>query len=233
MSISVCMATYNGAAFIREQIESILSQLGPEDELIVSDDGSYDETIEIIKEYKDKRLVLVSPNRRKKGPAFNFENALKQAKGEILFLSDQDDIWMPNKVEILCEKLEHADLVFSDAFIIDRNGEKHKEHFCSLTPIQNVFENLLFNPYFGATMAFKRRVLEKALPFPAYIPMHDQWLGVIAHYYFSTAFVNKQLISYRRHGMNASCCAEKSNNNILMKIMFRFRIGLAFLLRIL
>lgn len=233
MRISVCMATYNGAVYIREQIDSILSQLGEEDELIISDDGSTDKTVEEVEACRDCRIVLLKRENRKRGPVFNFEYALQHAQGDLIFLSDQDDIWMPDKVEIMCQALKDYDLAFSDAFIIDREGQCVKEHFYPEIPKLGVVPNLLFNHHLGATMAFRKRVLEKALPFPPGIPMHDQWLGIIARYYFSTAFVDKQLLQYRRHGANASCCGEKSKNNLWKKIMFRFNITRALLGRIL
>lgn len=233
MKKSVCMATYNGATFIREQIDSILLQLDKEDELIISDDGSVDNTIEIVKAYKDERIVIAESNIRKKGPVFNFENALKYAAGDVIFLSDQDDIWMPEKVKSMCKALERFYLVFSDAQIVNRQNDIIRDHFYYKSPDMGVFKNLLFNNYFGATMAFRRCVLEKALPFPACIPMHDQWLGIIAHYYFSTGFLNMPLIRYRRHDGNASFCAEKSRNSWLKKVMYRFNIIRALLSRIL
>lgn len=232
MRISVCMATYNGAAYLREQIDSILPQLGMQDELIISDDGSVDGTLGIVCSYRDNRIRIVESDSCKKGPAFNFENALKQAKGDIVFLSDQDDVWMPEKVEVLCKALEKNDLVFSDAYVVNHRGDKLREHFFITPPSLGCFKNLMFNHYFGATMAFKRQVLEKALPFPDKIPMHDQWLGIVARYYFSTAFIDKPLIKYRRHGENASFCGERSSNSWQKKIMFRIRICWAFLGRI-
>lgn len=98
--ISVCMATYNGEKYIKEQIDSILKQLGSDDELVISDDGSSDGTIDIILGYHDPRIHLYKGSFH--SPAFNFENALKNATGDFIFLSDQDDIWYDNKVpEIL------------------------------------------------------------------------------------------------------------------------------------
>ena len=103
--ISVCVATYNGEKFIREQIESILCQLSSDDEIIVSDDGSTDGTIVIINCIGDKRIRIIE-GPRKHSPTFNFENALKEAKGDYIFLADQDDVWKTNKVEVCMKWLQ-------------------------------------------------------------------------------------------------------------------------------
>ena len=105
--ISVCIATYNGEKYIKEQLESIIHQLGEYDEIIISDDGSNDKTIQIIENFKDTRIKIFnhSPNRKTKYKfdltTRNIENALSKAKGDFIFLADQDDIWIKNKVEKL------------------------------------------------------------------------------------------------------------------------------------
>src|SRR6266702_1070934 len=96
-TISVCMATHNGARYIRQQLETILFQLGPDDEVVVSDDSSTDETIAIIKSFADQRIRLFE-NNTFYSSIFNFENALRRATGDIIVLSDQDDIWLDNKI---------------------------------------------------------------------------------------------------------------------------------------
>ena len=125
--ISVCIATHNGAHYIKEQIESVLCQLGPKDEIIISDDGSNDKTIEILLAFNDKRIIICSfkqPKKSKHSHIYvckNFENALKHAKGDYIFLADQDDWWMPNKVEKCIEALKYNILVVHRAEICDRN----------------------------------------------------------------------------------------------------------------
>lgn len=225
------MATYNGERYVRQQVLSILSQLDVSDELIVSDDGSSDGTLNVLHAMDDARIVIRSGNF--KNPIMNFENALKHSSGDVIFLSDQDDIWLPGKVKAVLDMLQHNELVFSNALVIDEYGETLKERFFSSPPKKDVLNNILFNHFFGATMAFKRDVLYKALPFPAYIPMHDQWIGIIATYYFNVGYINKPLIKYRRHGANASFCGEKSNNSLWQKIKFRLDISRALLSRLL
>src|SRR3546814_6979697 len=96
--ISVCMGTYNGARWIEIQLGSILSQLSPEDEVVIVDDGSKDDTLDRVASFNDPR-VRVLRNGRNRGVDLTFERALGEARGDIIFLSDQDDFWYPNKVE--------------------------------------------------------------------------------------------------------------------------------------
>ena len=126
--ISVCMATYNGAPFIERQMRSILCQLGIDDEVIVADDGSTDDTIAILQGMNDARIRIIDGAHRH-SPIWNFEKALQQAKGEYIFLSDQDDLWLPEKVEICMEHLRHSDCVVSDCMVVDGDGEVLCESF--------------------------------------------------------------------------------------------------------
>ena len=106
--ISVCMATYNGQEYVKEQIDSILCQLGKDDELVISDDHSVDQTQHIIETYTDPRIRFYE-NELAKGVTHNFENSLKKSKGDIIFLSDQDDVWYPNKIKEMVAFLQEGD----------------------------------------------------------------------------------------------------------------------------
>ena len=128
VKISVCIATYNGEKYIRDQLESILSQLDFCDEIVVSDDHSSDKTIAIIKSFNDDRIRVIY-NSGQKGYTSNFENALKHAKGEYIFLSDQDDIWLKGKVDKCMEYLQDYDFVVSDAVIVNQDLETLKKSF--------------------------------------------------------------------------------------------------------
>src|SRR5688572_19081887 len=111
--ISVCIPTFNGEKFIHRQLESIISQLSPDDEIVISDDSSSDNTLNIIKSLNDSRIKLLD-NNHFRNPIFNLENALKHAKGDFIFLADQDDLWKENKVPLLLKKLNNYDLVLSN-----------------------------------------------------------------------------------------------------------------------
>lgn len=221
MKISVCMATYNGEKYIREQLESILCQIGKEDEVIVSDDSSTDETVNIIKSFNDDRLIILE-GQTFQSPTFNFENALKRATGQLIVLSDQDDLWRKDKIDKIKTYINQYDLILSDAEIVDDKLNVVYESFFEINGSkQGLINNLVKNSYMGCTMAFNRNILEKALPFPKDTPMHDVWIGLIAEVYGKILFIDEKLISHRRHGGNASVTSEKSNNSIFKKIFFR------------
>lgn len=220
--ISVCMTTFNGEKFISNQIESILMQLSDTDELIISDDGSTDDTLNIIKSYMDADDRITLFFGPKLGLISNFEYALKQASGEYIFLSDQDDVWMPNKVELMLEKLDDNLLVISDCQVVDKNLDLMYPSFFQLNGLRRtLFSNLIKNSYLGCCMAFRREVLLKSLPFPKSLPMHDWWIGLCAACSGSVYFCTDKLVMYRRHGSNSSPTSEKSHYSIIKKIQFR------------
>ncbi len=224
--ISVCIATYNGERFIREQIGSIINQLGNEDEIIISDNGSTDSTIDIIKEIDDKRIKLIK-GPEKKSPTSNFENALMHAKGEYIFLSDQDDVWKDNKISICMQYLKHYDCVISDAEMVDENLNIIEKSYYKVhnTKQSRIYNTLIKNGHMGCCMAFTKRVLKASLPFPKDIPMHDIWIGNIAAYRFNVKFIPNKLIQFRCHGRNSSFTASvKSGNSLFRMLMIRWTV---------
>lgn len=219
--ISVCIATYNGEKYIQQQLESIISQLELDDEIIISDDGSNDSTLKIIRSFHDRRITLLEANF--KNPTYNFENALNHAKEKYVFLADQDDIWMPEKLNTMIYYLQTYDLVLSDNQIIDKNGQKLHDSFFALNHSKaGKFHNIIKNSYIGCCMAFNRNILLKSLPFPADIPMHDWWIGMVAESCGKPCFIPEQLVLYRRHSSNASESAGKSRFSFLKKLRFRY-----------
>ena len=217
--ISVCMATYNGEKYIQQQIESILCQLGKEDEIVVSDDGSKDGTVQFLKSFQDSRIKIIR-NEGKNGFVGNFENALSHANGDVIFLADQDDVWKPDKVKVVLKALQDADLVVHDAELINAGGiSQGKNYYSFLHNSQGFWMNLLKTRFLGCCMAFNRRVLQDCLPFPKRIVGHDYWIGMYALTKYRVCFIPDILISYRRHGENASPSAEKSNESLCYKII--------------
>lgn len=207
--ISVAMISYQGAMYIEEQLDSILAILGEDDEVVISDDGSMDGTREILARYEQQDLRVRMIDGPKAGVKKNVENALRACEGDYIFLADQDDIWMPEKVERVMKAFDEqkVGLVVHDAIVTDGNcQEVILESFYSLKGSgAGVFKNIWRNTYIGCCMAFKRELLEKVLPIPDYIEMHDQWIGVINDQLKrGTAFLPERLIKYRRHGNNAS-----------------------------
>ena len=223
--ISVCIATYNGERYIRQQIESIVCQLNVDDEIIVSDDGSTDGTLDIVKGIGDKRIKIIEGPGRK-SPILNFEYALKASKGDFIFLSDQDDVWKPDKVEICMEWLKIYHCVVSDAEVTDN---RLKPLYPSLYAIMQVRQGRIYNTiwkngYTGCCMAFRRNVLEASLPFPKDIPMHDIWIGNVAAYKYNVIFIPDRLIHFRRHENNISCNGKGSKFTIWQQMKFRLNI---------
>jgi glycosyltransferase involved in cell wall biosynthesis len=196
------MATYNGEAFIREQLKSILLQLGPDDEVIISDDSSKDQTTAIIESLSDSRIRLLK-DQKFKSAIFNFENAINHASGDVIFLSDQDDVWLPGKVEKMMALFPEYNLVVSDCIITDANlNEIAPSMFRINRSGRGLIRNTIKNAYLGCTMAFDRKVLKFALPFPVDIPMHDMWLGFVADMFCRVIFIEDKLVYYRRHSSN-------------------------------
>jgi glycosyltransferase involved in cell wall biosynthesis len=176
--ISVCITSYNGGAYLEKQLSSIIKQISNNDEIIISDDGSTDNTIEIIKGFNDPRIKLFN-NYKGNNLIDNFENALTKASGEYIFLSDQDDIWETDKIDIMLGYLQQHDLVVSDCSIIDLNDNIIQDSFFKLRNSgKGILKNIKKNSYMGCCMAFNRFVLEKALPLPKKMPMHDWWIGI-------------------------------------------------------
>lgn len=232
--ISVCMATYNGQRYIGTQLRSILAQIGPEDEVIISDDASTDMTLEVIAQINDER-IKVYHHTCNHGYTPNFENALKYAKGNYIFLADQDDEWLPGKVEKMLEALKNADFVVSDCITIDDSDTVLDQSRFKTYHIKKGFWRLMIKTrYLGCCMAFRRCVLDAALPFPAnsfYIE-HDLWLAAVAECYFRVVLVPQALILYKRHEGNASDAGMGKGYPLRIKILRRmYRLQQLWLIR--
>lgn len=208
INCSIVMATYNGEKYIREQIDSILVNMKEDDELIISDDGSKDKTVIIINEYikKDKRIKLLEGPHM--GVKKNFENAIKNTNGKYIFLSDQDDIWEKNKIDIIIENFEknNVSVIIHDAQVIDENMNVIIPSFFQYRKSKNgIIRNIYKNSYIGCCMAFKKEIKQFILPMPNNIEMHDQWIGILGELKGKgSLFLSEKLISYRRHNDNVS-----------------------------
>lgn len=228
--ISVCIATYNGERFIYPQIKSILSQLGPHDEVIISDDHSEDNTVDIVRKFEDSRVRIIFNDKSCRGYTKNFENALRHSQGEFIFLSDQDDIWREDKVAITMKALQRCDFTVSDANVVDENLQTIQEsHFLYSGVKQGFVENFLRTRYIGACMAFHKKVLNVALPFPSnnQLCAHDYWITLVAECYFKVELIQLPLIYYRRHHSNVSTGGlEESKSTLIHKIVKRIYCAL-------
>lgn len=221
--VSVCMAVKNGELFIKEQVDSILPQLTLNDEFIISNDHSDDGTVEIIKSYHDNRIKII--NNKGHGVVDNFENALQQARGNQIFLADQDDIWVPHKIQSMSKLLERYDVVVCDCSIVDANLKPESTSFFQINNSnKGLFKNIVQNSYVGCCMAFNRIVLNKILPFPRHLPMHDIWIGLVAELHYSVFFLPEQLVLHRRHSSNASSTSQHSSRTLLEKVSGRISL---------
>jgi glycosyltransferase involved in cell wall biosynthesis len=208
-SVSVCMATWNGAKFLPEQLDTLIPQLTFGDEVVVVDDGSSDETMEILKRAADESkaaVIRIHQNERRLGPIWTFERALSLASGDILLLCDQDDRWLPGKVERICRAFAEdvaTTLVMSDAQVIDGTGSVIAPSWRALRPFRRtLLPNVVKNTFHGCIMAFRQSSMEYCLPIPPRAPHHDQWIGVLHTVFGKIAYIDEPLIQYRRHGGN-------------------------------
>ena len=208
MRISVAMAVYHGEAYLDAQLSSILSQLEPEDEIIVSDDCPGGKTEEIVRRFaeQDQRVHYVQGPGR--GLIANFGHAISLCGGDAIFLSDQDDVWMPGKANKVKAALEAgALLVLHDACVTDADMHPLEPSFFAVHGSKPGFgANLIRNSFMGCCMAFRRELCGAILPLPEGIPMHDQWIGLIATRLGRVVFLEEPLLFYRRHGGNLSGC---------------------------
>lgn len=209
-TVSVAMAVCNGEKYLSEQIDSIISQLEKQDELIISYDPSRDRTYELIKVYerKDTRIKVVENNNHSHGLVGNFENALRNCHNDIIFYSDQDDIWLPGKIDRLVQCFSDPEItvVIHDAKLTDENLGITQESTFKLRggARKTIIGNLFRLSYIGCCMAFKKEMLRVVLPLPTYNRSHDWWTGCICMKYGKMALVNEKLILHRMHSNNAT-----------------------------
>lgn len=232
MSISVCIATYNGEEYIKEQLQSIIKELGNDDEIIVVDDCSKDDTVKIIKSFDDTR-IKVCINDRNMGVNFSFDKAICQASNEIIFLSDQDDIWTTARVSLMINKFREtrALVVSSNSKFIDRDGHKipfaikgveEKNSSKNLRNILDIFAGK--TNYYGCTMAFHKNLIPLILPFPAFIESHDLWIAMAGNLICSNAHLQQTTLLRRIHGTNASIVSRRLSKKIWSRIVFLLSI---------
>jgi glycosyltransferase involved in cell wall biosynthesis len=231
--ISVCIATYNGEQFILEQITSIITQLNTNDEIIISDDNSTDNTLNIIRDLNDSR-IKIHINSGEKGYSSNFENALRQATGDYIFLSDQDDIWKNNKIQTCVKYLKNYDFIVSDATVINMHNEVLYDSFFSIrNPHKTLLGNLMKFGYLGCCFACRKSVINKSLPFPSHhkLATHDNWIFLIAIMFFKIKILDEKLILYKRHTSNISTGGFIDKTTLGFKVKYRLYLIISLLKR--
>lgn len=223
--ISVCIATFNGEKYIQRQLHSILSQLSDKDEIVISDDSSTDNTLAIIRNFEDLR-IKIHEDQHFKSPIYNFGFCISQAQGNIIYLADQDDFWLPTKVEIInaaFRKDSALMLVATNGYVVEESSEAipsmlygNKTKFTS-----SVFKNIIKNRFVGCTLAFRREIVDIILPLPSHLPMHDSWIGIMSKIFGKVHFIDEPLITYRRHTSNFSRTTRSGVAQVI-----RWRVGL-------
>ena len=204
--ISVALAAYKGEAYIEAQLRSILPQLSHEDEIIVSDDAPGGATERVVRRVMadDPRVLYVEG--KGQGVVGNFVNAIRHCRGDKIFLCDQDDVWLPDKVQqVMAAFGSGATLVVHNAYVTDKDLNITDYSFFALRGSKKGFvHNFIKNSYMGCCMAFDRSLLKRIMPMPKYVPMHDQWIGLIGEVYGKVKFLDAPLIYYRRTGENVT-----------------------------
>ena len=212
--IDILLATYNGEKYLKEQIDSILNQTYKNIRLVISDDCSKDSTRKILKEYETDERVEIHYQNNNQGYVKNFEYLLKQVTSDFYMLSDQDDVWLPEKIEktyyTLLEK--NADLVFGDLEVVNENLKTIYPSFNKFMLLDRRIRkyidsyrlNYLYNCITGCTVMAKKNMIKKILPFPSkskYVA-HDHWMGIIISLNGKVAYMPEKYIKYRQHGNN-------------------------------
>lgn len=213
--IDVLLATYNGEKYLKEQIDSILNQTFQNINLIVSDDCSKDDTKRILENYakKDKRVILYF-QKKNLGVVKNIEFLLQQVKSEFYMLADQDDIWLPEKIQKSYETMEkeNAALVFGDLEVVDANLNTIYPSFGDYMLLNKKINkylnsiklNYLYNCITGCTILAKTETIKNILPIPttSKFLIHDHWIGIITSCNYKLAYMPEKYIKYRQHGNN-------------------------------
>ncbi len=226
-NVSVCMACYNGEAYIKEQIESILLQLIDGDELIVIDDCSSDKTAEVVLEIKDSKIKYFK-NDNNRGVNKSFERAIGMAENAYIFMADQDDLWLEKRLNYMLDELKKGNLLVSgNSSVIDALGESFDYDLGKLSAdaskkfsenIMGIFTGKAY--YYGCAMAFQKQLNQIILPFPTYIESHDLWIAMAANMLKSNQHIEKNVLKRRIHGKNASVVQRKLSEKIYSRVVF-------------
>lgn len=212
MKISVCIGTYNGEKFLLKQLESILYQLSADDEVIVVDDCSKDRTIEILKSIKDDRIKIFI-NDKNRGHVYSFGRSISLANHDVIFMADQDDVWIAGRVELMKKELLSGKglLVSSNSGFIDVNGNPLEYYLDGVHSVDsdNYLKNILAiftgkTNYYGCAMAFSKRLNEVILPIPEYVESHDLWIAMAGNLLKANVHLDEETFNRRIHGNNAS-----------------------------
>ncbi|CAM4015524.1 glycosyltransferase [Arcobacter cloacae] len=220
--VSIAMCTYNGSRFIKEQLDSILDQTYDNLEIVIVDDNSKDNTVEIINEYiqKDKRIKLFE-NTYNLGFVKNFEKAISLCVGDYIALADQDDIWKTNKLEIFLNEIKTNILIYSDSIVIDENSNiSNKEFIRSNANLVKGKCNKSFifsNCVSGNTLMFKKEIIPYIIPIPLSVSFHDIWIAFVASTIGTITYTEESYTYYRRYNEQVTKHVEKNYTSLFDK----------------
>jgi glycosyltransferase involved in cell wall biosynthesis len=239
--VSIAMATYNGADYVEEQLESFAAQTRLPDDLVVCDDGSSDGTLALLEHFAARAPfpVRVEANPQRLFTTANFERALSLCSGEIIFLADQDDVWMSQKIERLTDFLsKHAEVgaVFSNGEVVDAQlrpmqhelwdglwfGAKEQALVRAGRELEVFLKHVVAA---GTTLAFRGCYRDLYLPLPQLRHCHDAWIAFLIAAVSSCAIVEESLIQYRVHGSNQFGLARPTLREQLAKAKEQLEIG--------
>ncbi len=226
--IDILLASYNGGKYIEEQISSILSQTYGNFQLLVRDDGSSDDTPKILNHFekKDKRIRLIRDNLGNLGFVSNFERLMQESDSELAMLSDQDDIWFPDKVERYVRRAGEEDiispfLIHSDCIVCDEELRIIRKSYISSSAEGSNLQNMFFCFMVqGASMMFNRALKDMFLPFLPEAYLHDRYIHVMAELFGKRLFIPKTTMYYRQHGKNQIGSGSSIIDKILHKRYF-------------
>lgn len=209
MKLSIAMATYNGANFIQEQLDSFLAQTRLPDELVVCDDGSNDATIEILERFKQDApfSVRIFQNDENLGHQLNFGKAIDLCEGDVVFLCDQDDVWFPSKLATVQDVFNNENgmlLVINDAEITDGAMQPTGRTVFGQTRAAGVIGENGKSLTLGCATAFRSELRSLISPMPTLVYGHDSWIHDFTHMIGGRYVLEQTLQFYRRHGKNVS-----------------------------
>jgi glycosyltransferase involved in cell wall biosynthesis len=210
--ISVALASCNGGNYLKEQLESIFNQSLLPNEVIVCDDCSTDNSIEILNDYKEKHSLKYYINKKNLGFVKNFEKAISICSGDYIALSDQDDVWLPKKIEILYDEMFECEttnpdkpiIVHHDVYIVDENLKNSGIRFLKNKGKVSGLKDLLFGNSVvqGASSMFNRKLVEACFPLPDGIPLHDLYMSYVCECFGIRKYISEPLMLYRQHPDN-------------------------------
>ena len=236
--VDILLSTHNSSVYLCEQIDSIVSQTYTDWCILIRDDGSKNDTLKIINKYVDKysgKIVLIEADKKNIGPCQSFSRLLKFSTADYIMFADQDDIWIPEKLEICMQKIHKMEkqygasfplLVHTDLKVVTQDLQVLQDSFMAYQNISGYRDQtnqlLLQNSVTGCTVLMNKALKDIAMPIPNRACMHDWWLALVASLLGKIGFINIPTVYYRQHAENF-IGAQKSDTAYLISKLKNFR----------